>query len=164
MAEPDLARPGVTMRIFNTALSAVVGLSALVTLAFAAPREEHFQTRLSPIAMDLLTRDSVAGVGRATAVLSNDTLTLSGVFEGLPTAVTSANLHQGIAVGARGQLAFKLAVSGSRQGVINGSVRLSKDQAAALRSGRMYVQLQSEGAPDGHLWGWLLPAPTPADR
>lgn len=152
------------MRIFNTALSAVVGLSALVTLAFAAPREEHFQTRLSPIAMDLLTRDSVAGVGRATAVLSNDTLTLSGVFEGLPSAVTSANLHQGIAVGARGQLAFKLAVSGSRQGVINGSVRLSKDQAAALRSGRMYVQLQSEGAPDGHLWGWLLPAPTPADR
>ena len=152
------------MRIFNTALSAVVGLSALVTLAFAAPREEHFQTRLSPIAMDLLTRDSVAGVGRATAVLSNDTLTLSGVFEGLPSAVTSANLHQGIAVGARGQLAFKLTVSGSRQGVINGSVRLSKDQAAALRSGRMYVQLQSEGAPDGHLWGWLLPAPTPADR
>lgn len=152
------------MRIFNTALSAVVGLSALVTLAFAAPREEHFQTRLSPIAMDLLTRDSVAGVGRATAVLSNDTLTLSGVFEGLPSAVTSANLHQGIAVGARGQQAFKLVVSGSRQGVINGSVRLGKDQAAALRSGRMYVQLQSEGAPDGHLWGWLLPASTPADR
>lgn len=152
------------MRIFNTALSAVVGLSALVTLAFAAPREEHFQTRLSPIAMDLLTRDSVAGVGRATAVLSNDTLTLSGVFEGLPSAVTSANLHQGIAVGARGQLAFKLAVSGSRQGVINGSLRLSKDQAAALRSGRMYVQLQSEGAPDGHLWGWLLPDSIPADR
>ena len=152
------------MRIFNTALSAVVGLSALVTLAFAAPREEHFQTRLSPIAMDLLTRDSVAGVGRATAVLSNDTLTLSGVFEGLPSAVTSANLHQGIAVGARGQLAFKLAVSGSRQGVINGSMRLSKGQAAALRSGRMYVQLHSEGAPDGHLWGWLLPDSTPADR
>ncbi len=152
------------MRIFNTALSAVVGLSALVTLAFAAPREEHFQTRLSPIAMDLLTRDSVAGVGRATAVLSNDTLTLSGVFEGLPSAVTSANLHQGIAVGARGQQAFKLVVSGSRQGVINGSVRLGKDQAAALRSGRMYVQLQSEGAPDGHLWGWLLPVSTPADR
>ena len=82
----------------------------------------------------------------------------------LPSAVMSANLHQGIAVGARGQLAFKLAVSGSRQGAINGSVRLSKNQAAALRSGRMYVQLQSEGAPDGHLWGWLLPVSTPADR
>jgi len=152
------------MRIFSTALSAVVGLGALSAMAFAAPREEHFQTRLSPIAMDLLTRSSVAGVGRATAVLTNDTLTLSGVFQGLPSAVTSANLHQGIAVGARGQQAFKLAVSGSREGVLNGSVRLSRDQAEALRSGRMYVQLQSEGAPDGHLWGWLLPASTPADR
>ena len=152
------------MRICSIALSAVVGLSALIALAFAAPREEHFQTRLSPIAMDLLTRDSVAGVGRATAVLTNDTLTLSGVFEGLPSAVTSANLHQGIAVGARGNLAFKLAVSGSRQGVLNGVVRLRRDQAAALRSGRMYIQLQSEGAPDGHLWGWLLPVPSPADQ
>jgi len=164
MTEPDLAGPGVTMRICSIALSAVVGLSALIALAFAAPREEHFQTRLSPIAMDLLTRDSVAGVGRATAVLTNDTLTLSGVFEGLPSAVTSANLHQGIAVGARGNLAFKLAVSGSRQGVLNGVVRLRRDQAAALRSGRMYIQLQSEGAPDGHLWGWLLPVPSPADQ
>jgi hypothetical protein len=154
----------VPMRIFSISLSAVAGLSTLIALAFAAPREEHFQTRLSPIAMDLLTRDSVAGVGHATAVLTNDTLTLSGVFEGLPSAVMSANLHQGIAVGARGQLAFKLAVSGSRQGAINGSVRLRKNQAAALRSGRMYVQLQSEGAPDGHLWGWLLPVSTPADR
>ena len=152
------------MRIFNTALSAVVGLTVVTALAFAAPREDHFQTRLSPIAMDLLTRDTVAGVGRATAVLTNDTLTLSGVFEGLPSAVTSANLHQGIAVGARGQLAFKLAVSGSRQGVLNGSMRLRRDQAAALRSGRMYIQLQSEGAPDGHLWGWLLPVSSPADR
>ena len=152
------------MRIFSTALSAAVCFTAVMALAIAAPREEHFQTRLSPIAMDLLTRDSVAGVGRATAVLTNDTLTLSGVFEGLPSAVRSANLHQGIAVGARGNLAFKLAVSGSRQGVLNGSVRLRRDQAAALRSGRMYIQLQSEGAPDGHLWGWLLPVPSPADQ
>jgi hypothetical protein len=132
-------------------------LAAAILVSAAAPREERFQTRLSPIAMDLLTRDSVAGVGRTTAVLAGDRLTVSGVFEGLPSAVTSANLHQGIAVGARGPLAFKLAVSGDRQGVVNGSVRLSRDQTAALRSGRMYVQLQSEGAPDGHLWGWLLP-------
>jgi len=131
--------------------------AAAFVLAGAAPGEERFQTRLSPIAMDLLTRDSVAGVGQATAVLAGDRLTVSGVFEGLPSAATSANLHQGIAVGARGPLAFKLAVPGDRQGMLNGSVRLTRDQAAALRSGRMYVQLQSEGAPDGHLWGWLLP-------
>lgn len=139
-------------------------LAAVLFLAGAAPRGESFQTRLSPIAMDLLTRDTVAGVGRVTAILAGDTLTLSGAFEGLPSAVTSANLHQGIAVGARGPLAFKLAVSGSRQGALHGAVRLSPDQAAALRRGRMYIQLQSEGAPDGHLWGWLLPVASPAAR
>jgi hypothetical protein len=26
-----------------------------------------------------------------------------------------------------------------------------------LRQGRMYLQLHSESAPDGNLWGWLLP-------
>lgn len=142
----------------------MVLLAAAMFLAGAAPPGERFQTRLSPIAMDLLTRDTVAGVGRATAVLTGDTLTLKGVFEGLPSAATSANLHQGIAVGARGPLFFKLTVTGGQQGVLSGSVRLNPDQAAALRSGRIYVQLQSKGAPDGHLWGWLLPVPSPAAR
>jgi len=26
-----------------------------------------------------------------------------------------------------------------------------------LEKGRFYVQLHSEKAPDGNLWGWLLP-------
>jgi hypothetical protein len=25
-----------------------------------------------------------------------------------------------------------------------------------LRKGMVYVQIHSEGAPDGNLWGWLL--------
>jgi hypothetical protein len=28
---------------------------------------------------------------------------------------------------------------------------------ADLDKGRLYVQLQSEKAPDGNLWGWLMP-------
>lgn len=142
----------------------MVVLATAMFLVGAAPYGERFQTRLSPIAMDLLTRDTVAGVGRATAVLTGDTLTLDGVFEGLPSAATSANLHQGIAVGARGPLVFNLRVKGDQQGVLSGSVRLNPDQAAALRNGRIYVQLQSKGAPDGHLWGWLLPASSPSAR
>ena len=34
---------------------------------------------------------------------------------------------------------------------------LSAEQQHDLVSGRLYVQLQSEKAPDGNLWGWLLP-------
>ena len=30
-------------------------------------------------------------------------------------------------------------------------------QVADLEKGRLYVQLHSEKAPDGNLWGWLLP-------
>ena len=28
---------------------------------------------------------------------------------------------------------------------------------AALRQGRVYVQVNSQKAPEGNLWGWLLP-------
>jgi hypothetical protein len=27
---------------------------------------------------------------------------------------------------------------------------------AALRSGKLYIQIDSETVPSGHLWGWLL--------
>jgi hypothetical protein len=138
--------------------------AAAVLLTGAAPAEERFETRLAPVAMDLLTRDSVAGVGRATAVLAGNQLSLTATFHGLPSPATTANLHQGVAVGARGPVAFKLAVTGTQAGTLSGSLKLSRPQLAALHQGRMYVQIQSQGAPDGHLWGWLLPAKTPPSR
>ena len=33
---------------------------------------------------------------------------------------------------------------------------VTPDQIADLRNGQWYVQIQSERAPDGNLWGWLL--------
>lgn len=128
-----------------------------VLLTGAAPAEERFETRLAPVAMDLLTRDSVAGVGRASAVLSGNRLALTATFEGLPSEAVSADLRQGVAVGARGPAAFRLPVSGGTRGTLSGDLRLNRAQLAALREGRMYVQIQSVGAPEGHLWGWLLP-------
>jgi hypothetical protein len=26
-----------------------------------------------------------------------------------------------------------------------------------LKAGRLYIQIDSEKGPEGHLWGWLLP-------
>jgi hypothetical protein len=149
---------------WRAASHALAAAALAVLLTGAAPAEERFDTRLAPVAMDLLTRDSVAGVGRANAVLAGNQLALSAMFEGLPSKAVTANLHQGIAVGARGPVAFKLDVAGAQSGTLAGNLKLSRPQAAALRQGRMYVQIQSEGAPDGHLWGWLLPAKTPASR
>jgi hypothetical protein len=135
----------------------LAALAAGLLVSGVAAAEERFETRLAPVAMDLLTRDSVAGVGRAQAVLNGNRLVVSATFEGLPSRAVSANLRQGIAIGARGPVAFNLDVSGGTSGTLSGSMRLNRAQTAALKEGRMYVQIQSEGAPDGHLWGWLLP-------
>jgi len=52
---------------------------------------------------------------------------------------------------------FDLTVAKATSGTINGSFDLTPEQLEDLRKGRLYVQLHSEKAPDGNLWGWLLP-------
>jgi hypothetical protein len=47
-------------------------------------------------------------------------------------------------------------VTKAEKGTVSGTVELSPDQIEDLRNGRLYVQIQSQGAPDGNLWGWLL--------
>jgi hypothetical protein len=47
---------------------------------------------------------------------------------------------------------------GGAAGTLMGVIELSDDALAALAAGHLYIQLDSEGAPDGNLWGWLLPA------
>src|SRR6478735_420993 len=41
-------------------------------------------------------------------------------------------------------------------GTISGSIELTKPQIDDLAAGRLYIQLHSQKAPDGNLWGWLL--------
>jgi len=42
-------------------------------------------------------------------------------------------------------------------GTLSGSFDLTPDQIESLKKGKWYVQIHSEKAPDGNLWGWLLP-------
>jgi hypothetical protein len=42
-------------------------------------------------------------------------------------------------------------------GTLSGNLELTSIQVADLERGRLYVQLHSEKAPDGNLWGWLAP-------
>ncbi len=133
----------------------LVGL-VCVGLVLSAQTQEKFRTRLSPVSMDASMRANIAGLGSAAAVLSGTKLSVTGSFEGLRSPATIAQLHEGRGTGVRGPVIFDLTVSKAVSGTIEGSFDLSADQLENLRKGRFYVQIHSEKAPDGNLWGWLL--------
>ena len=122
----------------------------------AAQNEVRYKVRLAPVPMDIAMRSTVAGSGSATAVLKGTSLTISGTFEGLRSPATAARLHQGPTMGLRGMPFADLVISKATNGTITGSVALSPEQARALERGRVYLQISSERAPDGNLWGWLV--------
>ena len=39
---------------------------------------------------------------------------------------------------------------------MTGAFKLDSAQATALKTGKLYIQIDSEKAPNGNLWGWLL--------
>jgi hypothetical protein len=47
-------------------------------------------------------------------------------------------------------------VSKAVAGTLSGDLELTAQQVQDLRRERFYVQLHSEEAPEGNLWGWLL--------
>ena len=122
-----------------------------------APAGETFKARLSPVPIDATMMSTIAGSGSITAVLAGKQLTITGSFEGLRSPATTVQIHRGMK-GIRGPviLDLDLTISKAVKGTLNGSVELTPDQIADLRAGRLYVQIQSERAPDGNLWGWLL--------
>lgn len=124
---------------------------------FAQRGEDRFRARLATVPIDLAMQAGIAGQGSITAVLAGDTLTITGDFTGLKSAATVARLHASPVRGMRGPVVFDLMVTGTTSGAINGKVPLTPQHVDDLKQGRLYVQLHSEKAPDGNLWGWLLP-------
>jgi CHRD domain len=134
-----------------------IGVSVvLLGVLLAAPPEEKFHTRLAPVSMDASMRANVAGVGSATAVLTGSKLSVTGTFEALRSPATVAHLHQSRVAGVRGPAVFDLTVSHATSGTLSGLFDLSPEQVESVRKGRFYIQIQSEKAPDGNLWGWLM--------
>ena len=83
-------------------------------------------------------------------------LVVTGTYEGLQTPATVARLHVA-PKGMRGPAMVDLMVTGGTAGRITGTLMLTDVQADHVRRSRVYVQLHSEKAPEGNLWGWLLP-------
>ena len=132
-------------------IAALLAMSSL-TQAQAA---KTYKARLSPVPVAAYN-PSVVGSGSATATLTGTKLSITGTFEGLSTPATVARIHKGPRPGIRGTPLFDLTVSGTTSGTISGQFDLSPAQVQELAQGRYYIQLHSEKAPDGNLWGWLL--------
>src|SRR3954467_13004218 len=132
-------------------------LIALVLFAQSSPAPAtSFRARLSPVPVESSTASKITGSGAATATLDGTTLRISGTFQGMKSAATIAQVHMG-ARGVRGPVEFDLTVEKSAGGTISGSITLTKIQIDTLRKGWYYIQIHAERAPDGNLWGWLLP-------
>ena len=122
----------------------------------SAQSPERYKARLTTVPMDGGMRNTVAGFGSATVTLAGSALSISGTFEGLKSPATAATLHAGAARGVRGPSVADLVASKAVRGTITGSVTLTSDQLKGLRDGRLYLELASEKAPEGNLWGWIL--------
>lgn len=124
--------------------------------AVEAQAAKTFKTRLSPVPVAAYNAN-VVGTGTVTATLTGNRLSIAGTYEGLASAATLAKIFKSPKPGIRGDAVFDLTVSGGTSGTITGQFDLTPAQVQEVSASRYYVQLHSEKAPDGNLWGWLMP-------
>ncbi len=148
----------MTFKIRAAALCAAL---LVVAPAFAA----DYQASLGPMPLDDQTKAMIAGRGEATATSDGATLTVKGAFHGLPSNATEAHIFISPRAGIPGKQILELQLTKADSGTIAGDFKLTAEQATALRTGKLYIQINSEKAPDsspwgpkGTLWGWLFPA------
>ena len=133
----------------------VAGLVGLAPAVYAQA-SRTFKTRLSPVPVSAYNAN-VVGSGSVTATLTGTKLTISGNYDGLASPATIAKVFKSTKPGIRGDALFDLKVSGGTTGTINGQFDLTAAQVQELAASRYYVQLHSEKAAEGNLWGWLMP-------
>jgi hypothetical protein len=142
-------------------LCLTLALALMAAPAFAA----DYQASLGPMPLDDETKQVIAGRGAATATSDGRTLTVTGDFHGLPSNAIAAHVLLSPVTGVPGKQVADLDVTKSTSGTVSGNVKLNGAQATALRTGRLYIQIDSEKAPEdvpwgakGTLWGWIFPA------
>ena len=135
----------------------ILAMAAAMAFAVSAHAQAPgYRARLSVVPIDIPMQATIAGSGAATATLKGSTLTINGTFSGLKTAATVARIHRSPKPGMRGAPIGDLAATANTSGTITGSIELNKTQLEDLEAGRLYIQLHSQKAPDGNLWGWLF--------
>lgn len=152
-----MASKKVLISIFG-GLTMVAGLLAASGPA-AAQSGSLMRTHLGGAPPLGVPAGTVAGEGNVWWALNGSTLEIHGTFLRLASPATVARIHMGPLTGVMGNAIFDLSVrktADGMSGLITGSVSLNPEQIQALRNGRLYVQLNSEGTENGHLQGWLL--------
>jgi len=135
----------------------IAAQSLCLFLVAIAHAQTTLTARLTMMPIDAVNRGLITGSGSLSAVLDGNRLVLTGQFAGLQGPATVARLHESLDKGIRGAALYDLNVTGDVEGDISGEIELTPEQTALLRAGRLYVQIHSVSAPDGNLWGWLLP-------
>jgi hypothetical protein len=127
-------------------------LLLLAAPAFAA----HYEAELDPAPFDAATRSIVLGsIGTVSAELTGSNLAIKGTFKDLTSNATAASVRMGLAKAVPGDAIGTLTASHAKQGEFSGTVKLNAAQLAALKRQSLYIQIDSEKAPDGNLQGWL---------
>lgn len=133
-------------------------------MSVGAHADESFDVRLSPAPRDASMKPSIAGHGTARVTLRGSRLTIAGNFSAFPSPATHATLHRGPAVALRGPAIRELTVSSNTSGALTAELTLDAAELAALEAGQLYIQIDTAAAPEGNVWGWLLPANAPLLR
>ncbi len=133
-------------------------VSALLALspALSAQAAKTYKTRLSPVPVPAYTA-TIVGSGSVTGTVTGNRLAISGTYDGLASPATQAKIYKSPKPGVRGDAILDLKVTGGTSGTITGQFDLTPAQVQEIAASRYYVQLFSEKAPDGNLWGWLMP-------
>jgi hypothetical protein len=139
------------------AVRCIVAVLLTFVGAAALAAAEKYQIYLSPMPFNDATRPDMTGKGTASATLDGEALSISGTFAGLASSATKAHLSLSRGPGIPGTSFVDLIVSPGTSGKLTGQVKMQPNQIAALKTGKLYVQIDTEKVPTGTLWGWLLP-------
>ena len=132
------------------------GALMLAAQAFAAQGGgEVYRARLSVVPLDVAMQANVAGLGQVTATLNGNRLTVTGDASGLRSPATTIAIHRG-PKGIPGPAILQLTATKTTNPTISGTLDLTPQQVEDLKGEQLYVQLNSERAPEGNLRGWLL--------
>src|SRR6476646_5326989 len=136
-----------------TVLTRLAGLAAAAAMFCGSALAQTYQANLGPLPLDAATNKNMLGRGEATASWDGKMLTVNGRFARLPSPATKAHLFVSPYIAVPGGESFDLTVSPADNGALSGQIALNVKQAAAFRTGRLYVQIDSQKAPTGNLWG-----------
>jgi hypothetical protein len=145
----------IISRLLVAAIFCAGFCAAFCNPAFAS---DKYQTDIGPTPKNGRQGANVQGRGTVLAILDNNKFLLHGKFSGLSSPATEAHLYMGNVMGGIGPAIGDLTIVQAQSGDISGTFTLTSDQVAALKSGKLYVMLNSQSAPKGNLWGWFQPA------